>query len=43
MGYPFGPLYRLLLLTGVRLSEASEASWDEFDFRGACGRYRLRV
>jgi integrase len=33
MGYPYGPLYRLLLLTGVRLSEASEASWDEFDFK----------
>ena len=32
MGYPFGPLYRLLLLTGVRLSEACEASWQEFDF-----------
>jgi integrase len=32
MGYPYGPLYQLLLLTGVRLSEACEASWDEFDF-----------
>jgi integrase len=32
MGYPYGPLYRLLLLTGLRLSEVSEASWDEFDF-----------
>jgi integrase len=34
MAYPFGPLYRLLLLTGVRLSEACEASWDEFDLPG---------
>jgi integrase len=32
LGYPYGPLYRLLLLTGLRLSEVSEASWDEFDF-----------
>ncbi|HEY6700524.1 MAG TPA: site-specific integrase [Pseudolabrys sp.] len=32
MGYPYGPLYRLLLLTGLRLSEVSEASWQEFDF-----------
>jgi integrase len=31
LGYPYGPLYRLLLLTGVRLSEAGEASWDEFN------------
>ena len=33
LGYPYGPLYRLLLLTGLRLSEVSEASWDEFDFK----------
>jgi integrase len=33
VGYPYGPLYRLLLLTGLRLSEVSEASWDEFDFK----------
>jgi integrase len=32
LGYPYGPLYRLLLLTGLRLSEVSEASWQEFDF-----------
>jgi len=32
LGYPYGPLYRMLLLTGLRLSEVSEASWDEFDF-----------
>jgi integrase len=28
LGYPYGPL----LLTGLRLSEVSEACWDEFDF-----------
>src|SRR5262249_51765066 len=32
LGYPYGPLYRMLLLTGLRLSEVSGASWDEFDF-----------
>jgi integrase len=32
LGYPYGPLYKMLLLTGLRLSEVSEASWDEFDF-----------
>jgi integrase len=31
LGYPFGPLYRLLLLTGTRLNEAAEAHWREFD------------
>ena len=33
MPYPFGPLYRLLLLTGLRLNEAADASWPEFDSR----------
>jgi integrase len=33
LGYPYGPLYRLLLLTGLRLSEVSEAAWGEFDFK----------
>ncbi len=32
--YPAGPLYRLLLLTGLRLNEAADASWPEFDFVG---------
>jgi integrase len=32
MRYPYGPLYRLLLLGGVRLNEAADASWPEFDF-----------
>jgi integrase len=31
VGYPFGPLTRLLLLTGVRKSEAAEASRSEVD------------
>src|SRR5262249_11968403 len=31
MGYPLGPLYRALMLTGLRLSEACEAQWSEID------------
>ena len=31
LGYPFGPLYRLLLLTGCRLDEVAGARWREFD------------
>jgi integrase len=31
MGYPCGPLYRLLLLTGLRLGEVCGAHWSEFD------------
>jgi integrase len=31
MGYPFGPLYRLLLLSGLRLNEVADAVWSEFD------------
>lgn len=31
MGYPFGPLFRLLLLTGQRLSEVGEMTWAELD------------
>lgn len=29
MGYPFGPIYRLLLLTGQRLREVAEMPWRE--------------
>ncbi len=29
LGYPFGPLYRLLLLTGTRLNEIAKAQWSE--------------
>jgi integrase len=31
VGYPFGPLYRLLLLTGARKLEVGNARWSEFD------------
>jgi integrase len=30
LGYPYGPLFRLLLLTGQRKSEVAEARWREF-------------
>jgi integrase len=29
--YPYGPLFRLLLITGQRKSEVAEARWGEFD------------
>jgi integrase len=29
LGYPFGPLFKLLLLTGQRLREVSDSSWGE--------------
>lgn len=29
LGYPAGPLYRLLLLTGCRLNEIADAKWEE--------------
>ena len=32
MGYPYGSLYRLLLLTGARLNEIGGARWSEIDF-----------
>jgi len=31
MGYPFGPLIQLLLLTGQRRSEVSKLCWDQLD------------
>jgi integrase len=31
LGYPYGPLFRLLMLTGQRKSEVAEARWSEFD------------
>ena len=33
MGYPYGPLFRLLILTGLREREVANASWSEFDLR----------
>jgi integrase len=32
MGYPFGPLFQMLALTGQRKSEVANACWCEFDF-----------
>jgi integrase len=32
MGYPWGPMYQLLMLTGQRKTEVSDARWGEFDF-----------
>jgi integrase len=32
--YPYGPLFRLLLLTGQRKAEVGEARWSEFDLDG---------
>jgi integrase len=31
LGYPYGPAYRLLVLTGLRLNEVADARWREFD------------
>ena len=31
MSYPFGPMYRLLAVTGKRKSEVAEATWSEFN------------
>ena len=31
LGYPYGPLFRLLALTGQRKSEVAEARWSEFN------------
>jgi integrase len=34
MGYPFGPMIRLLMLTGLRRNEVAESCWTEFDLDG---------
>ena len=34
VGWPFGPICKLLLLTGARRSEIAEASWQEIDRAG---------
>ena len=31
LDYPFGPMFRLLMLTGTRLSEAAGARWSEIE------------
>ena len=33
MGYPYGPIYQLLLLSGLRLNEVADATWSEFDLK----------
>ncbi|MDB5617478.1 site-specific integrase [Tardiphaga sp.] len=33
MPYPIGPAYQMLCLTALRLNEAVDASWSEFDMR----------
>jgi integrase len=33
IGYPYGPLFQMLLLTGQRKSEVAEARWSEFDLQ----------
>jgi integrase len=33
MAYPYGALYRALLLTGQRLNEVAEARWSEIDLK----------
>jgi len=32
MGYPYGPLFRLLILTGQREREVADMAWGEVDF-----------
>ena len=34
MGYPFGQMLRLLIVSGQRLREVAEAEWREFDIDG---------
>jgi integrase len=34
MPYPHGHVYRVLMLTGLRLNEAADASWPEFKHNG---------
>jgi integrase len=35
LGYPFGPLFRLLIVTGQRLEEVSGLTWAELDRDGS--------
>ncbi len=35
MGYPTGPFYRLLTLTGQRLTEVADARWSEIDLEAS--------
>lgn len=38
MGHPYGPTVRMLILTGQRLREVSEAMWEEIDLERNLGR-----
>lgn len=33
LGYPFGPVFQLLLITGQREREVADASWEELDLQ----------
>jgi len=35
LGYPFGPLWQMLILTGQRLNEVAGARWEEIDLDNA--------
>lgn len=35
LGYPFGPIIQLLIVTGQRRDEVAGATWSEFDFASA--------
>jgi integrase len=35
MAYPYGPIYQVLMLTALRLSEVSDASLTELDYRNS--------
>ena len=43
LGYPYGPLFRLLILTGQREREVADMSWSEIDFDAASGPSRPRA
>ena len=42
LGYPFGPLFQILLLTGQRLREVAEARWSELTCEPVPGRSPAR-
>jgi len=33
LGYPYGPAYKMLLLSGLRLNECADATWGELDLK----------
>jgi integrase len=37
IGYPYGPLFKLMILTGQRESECAGMSWQEVDLTRHCG------